>query len=78
MSWRSGSKLFIEIWPAVQANIPDRQLRIEFTAELLRLFVENDMDPYDVEDVHPEVRAAMRRAGMEFVEPDLYGDGDDT
>ena len=74
MSWRSGSKLFIEIWPAIQANIPDRQLRIEFTAELLRLFVGNDMDSYDVEDVHPDIRAALRRAGMEIAEPDLYDD----
>ena len=30
------------------------------------------MDPYDAEDVHPDVRAAMRRAGIEVVEPDLY------
>ena len=74
MSWRSGSKLFIEIWPAVRSNIPDRELRIEFTADLLELFVRNDMDAYDVEDVHPDIRAAMRRAGIEVVEPELYDD----
>jgi hypothetical protein len=38
MSWRSGSKLFTEIWPAVQANVPDRQIRIQFSNELLTLF----------------------------------------
>ena len=74
MSWRSGSRLFIEIWPAVRANIPDRQLRIEFTAELLRLFVENDMDSWDVEDVDPDIRAALRLAGIVVAEPDRYGD----
>ena len=74
MSWRSGSKLFIEIWPAVRSNIPDPQHRIEFTAELLELFVRNDMDAYDVEDVHQDIRAAMRRAGIEVVEPELYDD----
>jgi hypothetical protein len=25
--------------------------------------VKDDMDPYDVEDIHPDVRAAMRKAG---------------
>jgi hypothetical protein len=72
MSWRSGSKLFAEVWPLVQANIPDAEHRIEFTAELLRLFAANDMDPYDVEDIHPEVRAAMRHAGIELAEPERY------
>ncbi len=76
MSWRSGSKLFIEIWPAIQRNIPDQELRVEFTANLLRLFVQDDMDPYDVEDVHPDIRAAMRKAGIEIAEPERYEDDD--
>jgi hypothetical protein len=74
MSWRSGSQLFIEIWPAIQTNIPDRQYRIEFTAKLLSLFVEDDMDPFDVEDIHPDIRAAMRHAGIEIAEPERYQD----
>ncbi|CAA9445780.1 MAG: hypothetical protein AVDCRST_MAG64-4536, partial [uncultured Phycisphaerae bacterium] len=44
MSWRTGSRLFIEMWPAIQRNIPDRQERIEFTARLLRVFADEDMD----------------------------------
>jgi len=76
MSWRAGSKLFIEIWPAIQANIPDREHRIELTSKLLQLFVNDDMDPYDVEDVHPDVRAAMRQAEIEIAEPDQYEDDD--
>lgn len=35
---------------------------------------ENDMDPYDVEDIHPDVRAAMRAAGIAIREPDRYTD----
>ncbi len=74
MSWRTGSKLFIEIWPLIQSNIPDREERVEFTGELLRVFVNEDMDTYDVEDVHPDVRAAIRHAGMKVCEPSRYKD----
>jgi hypothetical protein len=72
MSWRTGSKLFLEIWPLIQANIPERDDRIDFTGRLLQVFVREDMDPYDVEDVHPEIRAAMRRVGIELTEPGRY------
>lgn len=74
MSWRSGSRLFIEIWPSIQSNIKDREHRIEFTSALLSLFVRDDMDPFDVEDIHPEVRAAMRMSGIAISEPDRYTD----
>ena len=74
MSWRAGSRLFIEIWPAIQTNIPDQQHRIEFTAKLLTLFADDDMDPFDVEDIHPDIRAAMRHAGIELSEPERYQD----
>ena len=74
MSWRGGSKLFTEMWPLIQANIPNNEHRIEFTASLLTLMAENDMDPYDVEDIHPDVRAAMRTAGIVIGEPDRYTD----
>jgi hypothetical protein len=72
MSWRTGSTLFLEIWPRLQTHIPDREMRVEFTAKLLQLFADEDMDTYDVEDVHPDIRAAIRRAGMEICEPDRY------
>ena len=78
MSWRSGSALFAEIWPAIQKNIPERDIRVEFTADLLKLFVSADMDTFDVEDIHPDVRAAMRQAGMELSEPERYKDDVDT
>jgi hypothetical protein len=74
MSWRTGSKLFLEIWPAIKANIRDREERIEFTARLLKVFTADDMDPWDVEDVDSDIRAAMRRAGIEISEPSRYKD----
>ena len=76
MSWRTGSKLFIEMWPLIHANITDREERIEFTGELLQVFVRQDMDTWEVEDVHPDIRAAMRLVGIEIAEPDRYKDDD--
>jgi hypothetical protein len=64
----------LEIWPAIQENIPDREHRIEFTGRLLQLFIDDDMDPYDVEDLHPDIRAAMRRSDIELAEPERYSD----
>ncbi|MGZ4891567.1 MAG: hypothetical protein ACXV2B_04835 [Halobacteriota archaeon] len=74
MSWRAGSKLFTEMWPLIQSNIHDSEHRIEFTSELLKLMVKDDMDPYDIEDIHQDVRAAMRAAGISISEPDRYTD----
>ena len=76
MSWRTGSKLFAEMWPLIQSHITNREHRIEFTARLLKQMVRDDMDPYDVEDIHPDVRAAMRQAGIEISEPERYRDED--
>lgn len=75
MSWRTGSKLFLEIWPSIKANIPDREERTEFTAELVRLFVKEDMDTWDIEDVDPDIRAAIVKAGYEICEPERYPNG---
>lgn len=74
MSWRTGSTIFLEMWPILQARIEDKEERIEFTAELLKLFSEWDMDTYDVEDVHPEIRAAMKEADLDLAEPERYQD----
>ncbi len=74
MSWRAGSKLFTEMWPLIQTNIPHREHRIEFAAYILKQMVRDDMDPVDVEDIHPEVREAMCQAGIEISEPERYKD----
>jgi hypothetical protein len=62
------------MWPLIQANIPDQEHRIDFTARLLKLFEADDMDTYDVEDLHSDIRAAMRQAGIEIAEPQRYED----
>jgi len=72
MSWRTGSTLFLEMWPLIQARIADSEERISFTAKLLLAFADEDMDPYDVEDVHPEIRSALRRNGLGVAEPERY------
>ena len=75
MSWRTGSKLFLELWPLVKANIADREERVRFTAERLRLFVNEDMDTWDVEDVDADIPAAIVQAGYEICEPERYPSG---
>jgi hypothetical protein len=72
MSWRTGSTLFIEMWPLIQARIPERDERIDFTASLLRIFAEADMDTWEVEDVHPDIRSALRKSGIGLSEPERY------
>ncbi len=74
MSWRTGSRIFLEIWPILQKHIEEEDERIEFTAALLKLFTERDMDTFDIEDVHAEIRAAMKEAGIELAEPEEYED----
>ena len=76
MSWRKGSALFAEMWPLIQSHIPDKEHRIEFTANLLKQMVRDDMDPFDIEDIDPEVRTAMRQAGIEITDPERYKDDD--
>jgi hypothetical protein len=73
MSWRTGSKLFIELWPLIEKNVTNGELRVEFTAQLLKLFVDWDMDTFDVEDVHADVRAAMRKAKLPLATPERWG-----
>jgi hypothetical protein len=72
MSWRTGSKLFLEMWPLLQQNIPEREERIEFTARLLDIFVHHDMDSWDVEDIHPDVRVAIELAWIGVKEPERW------
>jgi hypothetical protein len=74
MSWRTGSRVFVEIWYVIHANIDDADERIALTADLLRLFIERDLDPWDVEGLHPDVRAAIVKAGFSIREPERYPD----
>lgn len=73
MSWRSGAQLFGEIWPLVKVRIPDRGRRQEFLRQMLAIFLEWDVDPESVADVHAEVREALAALGAEVGEPSNGG-----
>jgi len=78
MSWRTGSTLFLEMWPLILARIPDREERIDFLGALLKVFVKEDMDTWEVEDVHPDIRSALRKSGIGITEPEKYSDDEDA
>lgn len=68
MSWRAGAELFADVWPLIRTRVRNKRQRQEITAGLLRLLVEHDVDPSDVADIHPEVRAALAAIGVEVQE----------
>ena len=62
--------MFHEMWPLILARVEPDDFRDEFTERLLRYMIwECDVDPTDLEGLHPEVDRVLRRIG-EF-------DGDD-
>lgn len=64
MSWRKGNALFREIWPLILKYIPDeeREWRVQFTAEMLKLLMNCDADPGDFHGIHREVDEALKIA----------------
>jgi hypothetical protein len=61
MSWRTGAKLFREIWPLVLKHEPKGEFRSQFASDLLDLFLGCDVDPSDIRGIHPEVDRALAR-----------------
>jgi hypothetical protein len=61
MAWRAGATLFSEIWPIIAARVKPDEFRKEFTERLLTYFLECDVDPADLEGLHPEVDAVLRK-----------------
>jgi hypothetical protein len=61
MSWRTGSELFGEMWPLIHGKVKPAGLRKEFVRDILAVFLEYDVDPYDLEDVHAEVAGALQQ-----------------
>jgi hypothetical protein len=63
MGWRAGAKLFREIWPLIQANVPEDDFRAAFVRDLLDFFQRCDMDGTDLRRVHPEIDNALDELG---------------
>jgi hypothetical protein len=74
MAWRAGAEWFADVWPLIESRLRDKRQRREFTAALLRLLVEFDVEPADVADVHLEVRAALAAIGVEVPPAEEEGD----
>ena len=59
MSWRKGATLFREIWPLIQAHVSESDFRAEFVRDLLKFFIDCDMDGTDLRRIHPEIDVAL-------------------
>ncbi len=59
MSWRAGAKLFRDIWPLVQTNIPHPAAREAFMRDLLKTFANSDLDLVDLRRMHPEIDSLL-------------------
>jgi hypothetical protein len=64
MSWRDGTRLFLDIWPLIQRHVPDDDFRADFVRELIDYFARCDMDPADLRRVHPEIDKALDELGV--------------
>lgn len=65
MAWRAGAKLFREIWPLIQSHVPEDDFRPEFVRDLLKLFLDCDVDGTDLRRFHPEVDKALDEIGVD-------------
>jgi hypothetical protein len=64
VAWRAGARLFRGIWPLIQAHVPEEDFRAEFVWDLLRLFVDADMEGTDLRRIHPEIDKALDELGI--------------
>jgi hypothetical protein len=44
VSWKTGERIFIEIWPILENHIQDKNELSRFTTEMIELFIKNDID----------------------------------
>jgi hypothetical protein len=61
MAWRAGAKLFRDIWPFIEAQVEPDEFRQVFVELILDQFLDCDVDPTDLQGVHPEVDAALEK-----------------
>jgi hypothetical protein len=65
MSWRGGTRLFLDIWPLIQRHVPEEDFRAEFARDLIDFFQRCDMDGTDLRRVHPEIDDALDELGVD-------------
>lgn len=70
MSWRTGAELFAEMWPLIQAKVKPGAMRKDFVRDILAVFLDWDVDPFDIEDLHPEVARALQYLAKDSGEND--------
>jgi len=56
--------MFREMWPIMEKHLAndDEQWRVEFLAAVLTVFLDCDVDPNDLERLHPEIDRALEIA----------------
>jgi hypothetical protein len=64
VSWRAGARLFRDLWPLIQAHVPETDFREEFVRDLLDFFMDCDMDGTDLRRAHPEIDKALDELGV--------------
>ena len=75
MSWRIGHNIFLEVLDVIDRHDMDDEDRLEFKAQILRLFLDWDMDPCGLDD-DPTIGPIYSR--MEELEADSPGARDST
>ncbi len=64
MAWRAGARLFRDMWPLIQAHVPEGNFRYELVRDLLKFFMECDMEGTDLRRFHPEIDPALDELGV--------------
>jgi hypothetical protein len=52
------------MWPLIQAHVPEDDFRVEFVRDLLRFFMDCDMEGTDLRHFHPEIDKALDELGV--------------
>jgi hypothetical protein len=64
VAWRAGARLFRDLWPLIQAHVPEEDFRRELVRDLLHLFMDADMEGTDLRRFHPEIDKALDELGV--------------
>jgi hypothetical protein len=64
MSWRAGARLFREMWPLIRTHVPEDDFRADFVHDLLKFFMDCDMDGTDLRRLHLEIDNALNELGV--------------